>query len=121
MDFPYYPDDDVCYVEWKLETPESWNIDEIKGTLEKFSSLMGSFFRIVFVYKGSLVIQTTAPKRFLQNEKDFRLAVKLFLTDLVDIGKLDSGTKTIVKVEVVLSQETFASRKYYIISTKPAL
>lgn len=78
---------------------------------------MGNFFRIVFVYKGSLVIQTTAPKRFLQNEEDFRLAIKLFLRDLVDIGKIDSDTKTIVKVEVVLSPETFPSRKYYDIST----
>ncbi|CAC5362326.1 unnamed protein product [Mytilus coruscus] len=102
-------DDGVCYVEWKLETPGSWNIDAIKGTLENFSSLMGSFFRIVFVYKGSLVIQTTAPICFLQNEKDLQLAVKLFLGDLVDVCKLDSDTKTIVKVEVVLSQETFAS------------
>lgn len=71
---------------------------------------MGQFFQIVFVYKGSLVIHTTAPKRVLQNEEDLHLAIKLFLEDFVEICNLGSDIKAVVNVDVVLSQNTFASR-----------
>ncbi|XP_052062686.1 uncharacterized protein LOC127702511 isoform X2 [Mytilus californianus] len=110
-------DYDVCYVEWTLATPSNWDIDEIKETLENFSSLMGKFFRIVFVYKGSLVIQTSAQVRFLQSDEEFQLAVKSFLKDLLDICDLDTETKTIVQVGITISNEKFES-KYFVSEKK---
>ncbi|XP_063442709.1 uncharacterized protein LOC134723009 [Mytilus trossulus] len=108
----YIDNEDICYVEWTLGTPAKWDIDEIKETLEIFSSLMGKFFRIVFVYKGSLVIQTSAQLRFLQSDVEFQLAVKSFLKDLLDICNLDTDTKTIVQVTISVSNEKFES-KYF--------
>ncbi|XP_071176863.1 uncharacterized protein [Mytilus edulis] len=109
-------DDGICYLEWKLATPDSWDIDEIKETLENFSSLMGKFFRIEFVYKGSLVIQTSAQLSFLQNDDEFQLAVESFLKDFLDICNLDTDTKTIVKVKITISNEKFESK--YVVSKK---
>ncbi|XP_071173123.1 uncharacterized protein [Mytilus edulis] len=100
-------DDDVCYVEWKLSTPSNWNVDDIKKTLENVSSLIGQWFRIVFVYKGSLVIQTSASKQIMQNDKDFRLAVKSFLKDVVKKCQLETVTNTTVKVALVVTNEIF--------------
>lgn len=105
-------DDDVCNVEWRLATPGNWNLNEIIETLENFSSLLGKWFRIKFVYKGSLVIQTSASICFLKNDDEFQLSVKMFLRDMVDICNLDVETKTIVKVELFVSIETLSNRKY---------
>lgn len=103
--------DDVCYVEWTLAAPGNWNVDEIKETLEKLSSLMGKVFRIVFVYKGSLVIQTTTQLRFLQNDEEFEFAIKSFLGEFIQICDLNTKSKTIVLVEIVISKEKFESRE----------
>ncbi|XP_052062371.1 uncharacterized protein LOC127702279 [Mytilus californianus] len=100
--------DDVCYVEWKLATPSNWNVDYITKTLENVSSLVGQWFRIVFVYKGSLVIQTSASERIMQNDKDFCLAVKLFFKDVVEKCQLDTKTNTVIKVELVVTNEIFS-------------
>ncbi|CAC5362329.1 unnamed protein product [Mytilus coruscus] len=102
-------DDNVCYVEWTLATSDNWDVDEIKKTLENCSSLMGKYFRIVFVYKRSLVIQTSAQVCFLQSAEKCQLAVKSFLKDLLDICELDMETKTIVQVEITISKEKFES------------
>ncbi|XP_052059553.1 uncharacterized protein LOC127700192 isoform X2 [Mytilus californianus] len=111
-------DDDVCYVEWTLATPGNWDVDEIKETLENFSSLMGKYFRIVFVYKGSLVIQTTTGLRFLQSDDEFLLAVRSFLKDFIDICNLDTDTKTIVQVKITISKVKFESISEYLVSKK---
>lgn len=70
---------------------------------------MGKFFRIVFVYKGSLVIQTSAQLRFLQSNVKFQLAVKSFFKDFLDICNLDTDTKTIIQVTISISNEKFES------------
>ncbi|VDH99037.1 Hypothetical predicted protein [Mytilus galloprovincialis] len=103
-------DPDVCYVEWRLATPKKWNVDEIKEALENTPSLIGQKFHIEFVYKGSLLIQTKAPMFLLQNYKLFVEAVESFLRHFVDICGLDTEVKTIVKVELVVSKEKFASQ-----------
>ncbi|XP_052059555.1 uncharacterized protein LOC127700195 [Mytilus californianus] len=109
-------DNDVCYVEWTLATPGNWDVDEIQKTLENFSSLMGKYFRIVFIYKGSLVIQTSAQVCYLQNDEEFQLAVKSFLKGFLDVCDLDTETKTIVQVEITISKEKFESS--YLVSKK---
>lgn len=105
-----FPDPDVCYVEWRLATPGNWNVDKIKEALENTPSLIGQKFHIEFVYKGSLLIQTKAPMFLLQNFKLFVEAVESFLRHFVDICGLDTEVKTIVKMELVVSKEKFASR-----------
>lgn len=97
--------DDVCYVEWKLATPENWKVDQIKEKLEKVSSFVGQWFRIKFVYTGSLVIQTSAPVRIVKDDKKFKQAVKLFLKDVVDKCNLKTKIKTRIKIELVVSNE----------------
>ncbi|XP_052062369.1 uncharacterized protein LOC127702278 [Mytilus californianus] len=97
--------DNICYVEWKLATPSNWNIDDIKKTLENVASLIGQWFRIVFVYKGSLVIYTSVPVHKVKDDKDFQLAVHLFLKDVVERCDLDTVTKTIIILELVVSNE----------------
>ncbi|XP_071173118.1 uncharacterized protein [Mytilus edulis] len=105
-------DHDVCYVEWRLATPGNWNVDEIKKTLTNISSVIGQWFHIEFVYKGSLFIQTTIEMTVLKTKIEFQRAVKSFLRDVVDLCDLDMETKTVVKAEVVLSTEKFAIRKH---------
>lgn len=107
-----FSDHDVCYVEWRLATPGNWNVDEIKKTLTNISSLIGQWFHIEFVYKGSLFIQTTIEMTVLKTKIEFQRAVKSFLRDVVDLCDLDMETKTVVKAEVVLSTEKFAMRKH---------
>ena len=89
---------DKCFVEWKLATPDTWNVSEIKNTLHKFSSLLKQWFEIEFVYIGSLVIRTIVPEHILSNYDEFKSAVRSFLAKIVEICQLDTDTPTVVKV-----------------------
>jgi len=91
---------DKCRVEWKLATPDTWNVSEIKNTLQKFSCLLKQWFEIEFVYIGSLVIRTIVPEHILSNYDDFKSAVRSFLAKIVEDCKLDTDTPTVVKVDL---------------------
>ena len=41
-----------CHVEWKLATPDTWNVSEIKNTLQNVSCLLKQWFEIEFDYIG---------------------------------------------------------------------
>ena len=43
---------DKYHMEWKTVTPDTWNVSEIKNTLENVSSLLDHWFDIEFVYIG---------------------------------------------------------------------
>lgn len=48
----------------------------------------------------------------MQNDKDFRFAVKSFLKDVVKKCQLETVTNTTVKVALVVTNEIFIRRKY---------
>ena len=47
----YFVSEKSC-VEWKLKTPDTWNVSEIKNTLQSVSCQLKEWFEIKFVYKG---------------------------------------------------------------------
>ena len=96
---------DKCFVEWKLATPDTWNVSEIKNTLQNVSCLLKQWFEIEFVYIGSLVIITIVPEHILSNYDDFKSAVRSFLTKIVEVCQLETDTPTVVKVDLNIYTE----------------
>ena len=96
---------DKCFVEWKLATPDTWNVSEIKNTLQNFSCLLKQWFEIEFVYIGSLVIRTIVPEHILSNYDDFKSAVRSFLAKIVEVCQLETDTPTVVKVDLNIYTE----------------
>lgn len=91
-----------CRVEWRLETPNTWNLPEIKETLEKFSSLLRQWFEIEFVYVGSLVLSTLVKKNVLDNPDQMRTSIQLFLEKLVELCKINADVPTVIKVDLII-------------------
>ena len=106
---------DKCIVEWKLATPDTWNVSEIKNTLQNVSCLLKQWFEIEFVYIGSLVIRTIVPEHILSNYDDFKSAVRSFLAKIVEICQLDTYTPTVVKVVLSVFPYIPPSKNIYFI------
>ena len=96
---------DKCFVEWKLATPDTWNVSEIKNTLQNVSCLLKQWFEIEFVCIGSLVIRTIVPEHILSNYDDFKSAVRSFLAKIVEVCQLETDTPTVVKVDLNIYAE----------------
>ncbi|VDI13102.1 Hypothetical predicted protein [Mytilus galloprovincialis] len=91
-----------CRVEWRLETPETWNLKEIKETLVKFSEMLRPWFEIEFVYVGSLVIKTLVQKKFLDNRDQMRTSIHSFLEKVVEVCKIDSDETSVIRVDLFI-------------------
>ncbi|VDH90795.1 Hypothetical predicted protein [Mytilus galloprovincialis] len=91
-----------CRVEWRLETPSTWNLLEIKETLEKFSALLRQWFEIEFVYVGSLVIKTLVKKNVLDNQDQMRKSIHSFLEKIVDVCKIKTDVSAVIKVALII-------------------
>jgi hypothetical protein len=92
-------------VEWKLATPDTWNVSEMKKALQNVSCLIKQWFEIEFVYIGSLVIRTIVPEHILSNYDDFKSAMRSFLAKIVEVCQLDTDTPTVVKVDLNIFTE----------------
>ena len=97
-------------MEWKLATPDTWNVSEIKNTLQNISCLLKQWFEIEFVYIGSLVILTIVPEHILSNYDNFKSAVRSFLAKIVEVCQLDTDTPTVVKVDLNIFTEIRPSK-----------
>ncbi|VDH92655.1 Hypothetical predicted protein [Mytilus galloprovincialis] len=99
-----------CRVEWRLETPNTWNLPEIKETLEKFSSLLRQWFEIEFVYVGSLVLSTLVNKNVLDNPDQMRTSIQLFLEKVVELCNIDADVPTVIKVDLIIKLDELVYR-----------
>ncbi|VDI77769.1 Hypothetical predicted protein [Mytilus galloprovincialis] len=95
-----------CRVEWRLQTPDTWNLNEIKETLEKFSGVLRPWFEIEFVHVGSLVIKTLVPKKVLDNRDQMKKSIQAFLEKIVEVCHINTELTTIIKVVLVVSYES---------------
>ncbi|CAC5409073.1 DDX58 [Mytilus coruscus] len=100
-----------CRVEWRLETPSTWNLPEIKETLEKFSALLRQWFEIEFVYVGSLVIKTLVHKNVLDNRDEMRTSVHLFLEKIVEVCRINADVPTVIKVALIIEPDEFDKKE----------
>ncbi|CAG2239876.1 unnamed protein product [Mytilus edulis] len=95
-----------CRVEWRLQTPDTWNLIEIKETLEKFSGVLRPWFEIEFVHVGSLVIKTLVPKEVLDNRDQMKKSIQAFLEKVVEVCHINTELSTVIKVDLVVSDES---------------
>ncbi|CAG2250688.1 DDX58 [Mytilus edulis] len=95
-----------CRVEWRLQTPDTWNLNEIKETLEKFSGVLRPWFEIEFVHVGSLVIKTLVPKEVLDNRDQMKKSIQAFLEKMVELCHINTELSTVIKVDLVVSDES---------------
>lgn len=93
-------------MEWRLQTPDTWNLTKIKETLETCSALLRQFFEIEFVHVGSLVIKTLAPKEVLDNRDQMKKSIQAFLEKIVEICQINTELSTVIKVDLVVSDES---------------
>ncbi|VDI49215.1 Hypothetical predicted protein [Mytilus galloprovincialis] len=100
-----------CRVEWRLETPNTWNLPEIKETLEKFSSLLRQWFEIEFVYVGSLVLSTLVKQNVLDNPDQMRTSIQLFLEKVVELCKINADVPTVIKVDLIIKLDELVHRE----------
>jgi hypothetical protein len=96
---------DKYRVEWKLATPKTWNVSDIKNALDTIPCLSNEGFEIEAVYIGSLVIRTIVPEHILSNYNDFKSAVRSFLAKIVEVCQLETDTPTVVKVDLNIYTE----------------
>ena len=106
---------DKYRVEWKLATPDTWNVSKIKNTLKRFPCLSSEWLEIEFVYIGSLVIRTKVPEHILSNYDDYKSAVRSFLAKIVEACQLDTDTPTVVKVDLNIFTEIPPSKNICVI------
>ncbi|XP_063446937.1 antiviral innate immune response receptor RIG-I-like [Mytilus trossulus] len=98
-------------VEWRLETPNTWNLPQIKETLEKFSSLLRQWFEIEFVYVGSLVLSTLVNKNVLDNPDQMRTSIQLFLEKVVELCNINTDVPTVVKIDLIIKPDELVYRE----------
>lgn len=101
LHFPFV-DVKKCRVEWRLETPDTWNLTEIKETLVKFSEMLQPWFEIEFVHIGSLVIKTLVQKKVLDNRDQMRASVQSFLEKVVEVCKINTDVPSVIKVDLII-------------------
>lgn len=102
-----------CRVEWRLETPDEWNLTEIKENLENCSHLLRRYFEIEFVYVGSLVIKTLVPQHILNDRDQMKRSVHLFLEKVVEVCKINTDESAIIKVALIVFEESDYQGKMY--------
>ncbi|XP_052068994.1 uncharacterized protein LOC127708185 [Mytilus californianus] len=100
-----------CRVEWRLETPDEWNLAEIKENLENCSHLLRRYFEIEFVYVGSLVIKTLVPRHILNDRDQMQRSVHLFLEKVLEVCKINTDESAIIKVALIVSEESCYQEK----------
>ncbi|VDI14911.1 Hypothetical predicted protein [Mytilus galloprovincialis] len=94
-------------VEWKLATPSTWNLPEIKDTLKKCSAQLRQWFEIENVFVGSLVIKTLVQQNVLDNREEFRASVHLFLEKFVEVCRINADVPTVIKVDLIIELGEF--------------
>lgn len=94
-----------CRVEWRLETPNSWNLVQIKKSLENFSGLLRQWFEIEFVYVGSLVIQTLVTANVVNDRDRMRKSVQSFLEKVVEVCHIKTDVSLNIRVALMVSIE----------------
>lgn len=71
----------------------------MKTTLTQMSALLNQWFKVEFVYVGSLVINTSVPKHILLNREFLKSAIKSFLEKIVEVCNIDSSKPEKVQVD----------------------
>ncbi|XP_071143015.1 uncharacterized protein [Mytilus edulis] len=96
-----------CRLEWRLETPDTWNLTEIKETLERFSGVLRPWFEIQFVYIGSLVIKTLVQKKILNDRDQMRTSVHSFLEKFVEVCQINTDVPKVIKIALIVEPDAF--------------
>lgn len=106
---------DKCYARWKMLTPTHWSYEKIKSRLEAISKI--SEFNILFVYDGSLIVDTSFVLHQSLQPKKFYASIVDFLKKFVHICKIQTTVKAAVDVEITFSRLPFKGEKlfYFII------
>lgn len=81
----------------KIDTPDSWKVEEMQQTLlRKSSQLLG--FDLESVSIGSLIIVFKVQRHILEDYEQFRSCAELFFTTMVNVCKIDVDTPAEVQV-----------------------
>lgn len=70
------------------------------------SALLNQWFKVEFVYVGSLVINTSVPKHILMNREFLKSAIKSFLEKIVEVCNIDSGKPEKIQVDFTVKNRT---------------
>ncbi|VDI52825.1 Hypothetical predicted protein [Mytilus galloprovincialis] len=89
-----------CRVEWKLKTPDTWDLTDIKKKLLNCSQLLRKYFEIECVFVGSLVIKTLVQQQVLENRDQMRVSVHLFLEKIVEVCKIKTDVPEVIQVSL---------------------
>lgn len=99
-------------MEWRLETPNTWNLAQIKESLEKFSDLLRQWFEIEFVYVGSLVIKTLVSANVLNDRDKMRNSVQSFLEKIVEVCNINTDVSSVIRVALMVSADDIGKNIY---------
>ncbi|CAG2205574.1 unnamed protein product [Mytilus edulis] len=91
---------DILYVEWRFANPpDSWKVSEMKTALNQMSAMIKQWFKVEFVYIGSLVITTSVPKHVLLEREFLQSAIKSFLENIVKVCNIDTSKHERIQVD----------------------
>lgn len=83
---------------WHISTPSVWNEKDLAETLKDIEKLAeNNDIKIKFVRYGSLIILTTVPYGILYDKFKYEHAIKMFLTRMMDVCKINTEMACHVK------------------------
>lgn len=94
-----------CRVEWRLETPNHWDLAQIKETLDNCSSMLKRWFEIQFVYVGSLVIHTFVTAHVVNDRDKMRMSVHSFLRKVVEVCMINTDDSSVIRVALMVESD----------------
>ncbi|CAC5401525.1 unnamed protein product [Mytilus coruscus] len=106
-----------CLVLWHLKTPKEWNEKAVADALKDFEKLADKqAFKIKFVREGSLIILTTVPYGILHNKFNYEHAIKMFLTSLMGVCKINTERACHVKATLhILENDEVSIQHSYVL------
>lgn len=95
-------------VHFTIETPEPLKgeehviIEAVKNYIDLINKL--TTYKIVAIYKGSIIIDTLVPINILQDDDAFWRSIRLFLDTMVKICGIDKNIPTVIKVKIAITE-----------------
>ncbi|XP_052062379.1 deoxynucleoside triphosphate triphosphohydrolase SAMHD1-like [Mytilus californianus] len=90
------------FVKWTLENPENMSIAYIKKMMQHVTEL--SSHKIIFVYAGSVQIESSVSYDIVLNPEKFAASILTFLAKFTEICKIDTSKDMTIDVDIAVSE-----------------
>lgn len=90
------------FVKWTLDNPDNMSIEYIKKKMQNVTEL--SNHKILFVYAGSVQIESSVSYDIVLNPEKFAASILSFLAKFTEICKIDTSKDMTIDVCIAVSE-----------------